>query len=248
MNVVLIHGMFCGTDCWRLVDGLLQEQGISTRRVSLHPDGVSKRGRGVVAVTASVQAQLQDPVDQPAVFIGHSLGSLIIEKLLDTFPLAVPVLVNPSPGWGSFGSIYPLWLAAHRGLFWKNIIDLNKDECRKLLFQGLTYEELESAMEIVQPESGELVRQAFWFFDMFGAATRLSRNSVRTVSVVSGALDPVASPVYCKKLVAQYADGSNLAILKGAGHMSIVQRQAAQSLVRRVAAILASHSVSKLQE
>ena len=238
MAVVLIHGMFCGGNCWSLVDQLLREQRIAALRVSLHPDGVTKCGRGFDAVTTSVATQIHSLGSQPIVLVGHSLGALVVEKLLGAFPHAVPVLVNPSPGWGSFGPIYPLWVAARRGLFWKGIVELNKDESRNLLFQGMPDKEFELALQIVEAESGELVRQAFWFFDLFGAATRLFRRPTRNVSVLTGALDPMGSPAYGRWLVAQYGSRSNLEVVEGVGHMSILQEEGAQALVKSITAAL----------
>lgn len=134
-----------------MVDELLREQGIAPQRVSLHPHGVSKLGRGFEAVTASVKSQIHGLSDQPFVLVGHSLGALVVEKLLAEFPFAVPILINPSPGWGAFGPMYPLWVSARRGLFWRGIVDLKKDECRNLLFQGMSDNAFEAAIEIVEP-------------------------------------------------------------------------------------------------
>jgi pimeloyl-ACP methyl ester carboxylesterase len=236
MTVILIHGMFCGTSCWNLVDELLREQGIAPKKVSLHPDGVSKRGRGFEAVTASAKAQIHGLSSQPFVLVGHSLGALVVEELLAAFPLAVPILINPSPGWGFFGPMYPLWVAARRGLFWKHIVDLDEDECRRLLFQGMSDKELEGALEIVEPESGELVRQAFWFFDLIGASTRILRKPTCNITVLTGALDPIGSPAYGRRLVSQYGRGSNLEVVERVGHMSILQMAGAQTLVKRITA------------
>lgn len=42
MTVVLIHGMFCGAKCWKLVDELLRDQGFASQKIGLHPKGLSR--------------------------------------------------------------------------------------------------------------------------------------------------------------------------------------------------------------
>lgn len=235
MTVVLIHGMFTNPNCWSLVDKLLLDRGITAHKISLHPAGVSKRGRGFEAVTASVLSQIHGINSQPLVLVGHSLASLIVEKILTTFPLAVPVLVNPSPGWGFFGPLYPLWVGLRRGRFWNDVVDLNENECRKLLFQGMSAKKYESVREIIEPESGELVRQAFWFFDLFGAATRIRRLPNRDIFAITGALDPMGTPAYAKQLITRYGSDSRIDVVENVGHMSILQEAGAQMLVKRIA-------------
>ena len=238
MDVILIHGMFCGTQCWSLVDKLLHGQGIKAQKVSLHPDGLAKQGRGFDVVTASVQAQIQHWSNQRFVLVGHSLAALVVEKLLAGFPFAIPILVNPSPGWGFFGPLYPLWVAAQRGLFWKGVVDINNIECRKLLFQGMSDKEFTSAIQVIEPESGELVRQAFWFFDVLGASTRISRISTRDMFVLTGALDPMGSPKHSRRLASRYGRGSSVEVVEKVGHMSILQQAGAQKLVEKITAAL----------
>ena len=96
MTVLLNHEMFTGPQCWRLVDNLLNQQGVTSHLISLHPEAVTKCGRDFASVSATVATQIcQLVVD------GHSLAALLVEKLLPVYPDALPILVNPSPGWGS---------------------------------------------------------------------------------------------------------------------------------------------------
>jgi len=236
VKVVLVHGMFAGTGCWDRVDGLLRERGVDVVRASLHPDGVVKAGRGFDAVVASVRTQLGPLEAEPFVLVGHSLGALVVERLLPDFPLASAVFVNPSPAWGAFGPLFPLWIAARRGAFWRGLVRLDPDESHRLLFQGMAGPELEAAQGIVEPESGALVREAFWFFDLLGGATRMRAKTPRDVAVVTGSLDPMATPAYGRRLLARHGRGSTLEVVAGAGHMLMLQDAGAHVLVERIVA------------
>lgn len=244
MTVILIHGMFCGNHFWHRVDELLHERGIATRKVDLHPHGEAKCGRGFGAVNVSVRDQLVDLYDQPVVLVGHSLGALVVQKILTEFPRAIPVLVNPSPGWGFLGPMYPLWVAACRGRFWNKLINLSKRECRRLLFQGMSDSESRQAMDIVEPESGELVRQAFWFYDLLGRTTWINPRAVKNMSIVTGSLDPMGSPAYCKRLSSRYACDNNPVIVEKMGHWSVLQEEGAQKLVEQIRVSCARQEIS----
>ncbi|MEX1168236.1 MAG: alpha/beta hydrolase [Hydrogenophaga sp.] len=237
MKIVLVHGMFSSNPCWQRLEGLLRDRNIEVRRVALHPQGVAKAGRDFEDVTASVRAQIADLVDQPFVLVGHSLGALVVEKLLPAFAQARAVLVNPSPGWGTFGPVAPLWMAARRGRFWRGLVHPNRNESRALLFQGMPAPDEEAAWALVEPESGELVRQVFWFFDLFAATTRLPGSPERDITVLTGSLDPLATPAVCRRLVSRYGLGSRLEVVPANGHMLMLQDAGARCLADRIAAI-----------
>jgi pimeloyl-ACP methyl ester carboxylesterase len=235
LSVILVHGMFVGTGCWEPVAQRLREHGIAARMVQLHPTGATKSGRGFRAVMASVRKQVCDFAGKRCVLVGHSLGAQVVERLLPEFPLATSILVNPSPNWGRFGPIYPLWVAARRGRFWRGTFSLSRSECQRLLFQGMSAAELEEALRFVEPESGELVRQAFWFFDLFGAATRIPRRAPADMRVITGALDPMATPAYCAWLARAYGSEGNLDVLDGVGHMGILQERGVHVIAENIA-------------
>jgi pimeloyl-ACP methyl ester carboxylesterase len=238
MKVVLVHGMFCSSNCWHVLEGLLLAKGIEVVKVSLHPGGEATPGRSFSDVTASVHEQIAEFVDQRSVLVGHSLGALVVQQLLPRCPLASAVLVNPSPEWGTFGPLWPLWMVGRRGRFWRGAVHLSRDESRALLFQGLSDPAFEAAQAHVRSESGELVRQAFWFFDLFAATTRFPREANRDIAVVTGALDPLATPAVCARLVTRYGPGSRLDVVPDAGHMLMLQTSGARLLCDRIAAVL----------
>jgi len=235
MKIALVHGMFCGPACWDPLVRLLTPPGaIDVRRVQLHPPGLPRRGRGFAAVTEAARLQLRDLSHERFVLVGHSMGALVVQKLLPEFPLALPVLVNPSPGWGSPGPPFALWMAASRGFFWRDEFRLSASERRRLLFQGLSEDEFARVQVWVEPESGELVRQAFWFFDLLGAATRLNRMPTRDVTVLTGEIDPLATPAHGRQLVSRHGPGSTLKVLPGVGHMAMLQQAGTQALAQEV--------------
>jgi len=238
MQVVLIHGMFVGPACWQHVSELLAVQGIVSRTIRLHPEGIDKRDRGFRDVVASVLPQLRELDEAPAILVGHSVGALVVEKVASSFPTSNLMLVNPSPSWGRLGPLFPLWFAARRGSFWKREFRLTIPEARRLLFQGMTPLELDKASQVLEPESGELMREAFWFFDLFGAATRISRNIGKRVTVITGSLDPFGTPAYGMYLSKTYGPACDLEVIQGAGHMSIMQGHGARRIVERITEML----------
>lgn len=237
MKVILIHGMFCDTRCWDFVEPLLLKRGATVQKLTLHPDKFTKCGRGIAAVARSVESQLNHIKNQRFLVVAHSSAAIIIQKILPIFPNIISILINPSPGWGSFAPAFPLWIAAKRGRFWTKTVKLDRKECQKLLFQGMSEKEIEKAFERVEPESGELVREVFWFFDLFGASTRIAPLPDRDIIILTGDLDPLATPNYCKKLLAKYGDSSKLIVVNGAGHMSILQEKGAFNLLKIITEI-----------
>ena len=235
MKTFFIHGMFCDKNCWNPLLNSLDKESMKTHLISLHNNIEDKTGRGFSDILKSAKDQIDGVIkesNEPFILVGHSVGSIVVEKLLNEYSYSRCILVNPSPTFGNFGPMYPLFFALKHGLFWRKIFRPKFKDLSKIMYQSTHYEDIDSAqLQYIVNESGELVRQAFWFFDLFKGATRVVRTKDRVVHIATGSLDPMGSPKYCEKILKKYHSSSTLEIIEGVDHMSIIEPKAINQIV-----------------
>ncbi len=123
--LLLIHGAFAGAWCWdEGFAGYFVERGYDVHAVSLRGHGKS---RG-----ALLMASLEDFTDDVAsvaatlspapILVGHSMGGMIVQKLMQRQPLTAAVLMASLPPDGLFWPTWWLWLQDPVLLFNLNLL------------------------------------------------------------------------------------------------------------------------------
>ena len=233
MMITLLNGMFQDPTCWACLSQQLRKSGLEHSFISLYP-GNSKLYNFQQVVT-HVENEIIKLKDEKIYLISHSLGAMVTEKILRNNKNIVPILINPSPSWGYIGPIFPLVIAAKRGVFWKKRIRLTTKESQELLFQEYSLEEIKEKFQI-QAESGKLLREVFWFFDLIGQNTKFERDLERDVHIFTGCLDPISTVGYCSRLGEMYRN-ARLHTFENVGHMAIYNTSAMEQVANYIASM-----------
>ncbi len=105
-TVVLVHGAWHGGWCWANMLGALEEAGIDAIAVDLpghETPGSSRRMWNTLASYVEHVDNLIDSIDGEVMLVGHSMGGLVTQRVLETRSVAAAVLVASVPKRGVGG-------------------------------------------------------------------------------------------------------------------------------------------------
>ena len=104
--LVLVHGAFVGAWCWApyFLD-FFAEQGFSVIAPSLRGHGQSEGRRmlnhsGIADYVADLRRVVAELTGPAPIFIGHSMGALVVQRYLESAPASGVVLMAPVPAHG----------------------------------------------------------------------------------------------------------------------------------------------------
>jgi pimeloyl-ACP methyl ester carboxylesterase len=105
--IVFVHGLWLHRTSWQAWETFFQERGHTTLAVSWPGDGATVddtrnnpralAGVGVHEIAAHVAAQVHGFAKNEAVLVGHSLGGLIVQRLLAEGRGAAAIAIDPAP-------------------------------------------------------------------------------------------------------------------------------------------------------
>ena len=231
INVVMIHGAFCGAwvfDEWR---ALYESRGFDVHTPTLRHHEPTMRGASMLGRTslrdyASDLCGLLDTLGGPPILVGHSLGGLLAQMLAARKPVRALVLLAPSPPWGMIPStpfeffsaqaLYldgPFWsrpLAPRRWIAQANMLDLVPESEHAAILSRLV------------PESGLATFEAMhWMLDATRASHVDARAVVCPILCLVGARDRVTPPSTVRRLARRYGGRARFEEIPGHSHWLI---------------------------
>lgn len=204
-TVVFIHGMYLTPASWRDWETYFQRQGYTTYSPAWPLHDLSVDEQNALHPSAELSALTLPMVLQhyrdfiatlpePPILIGHSMGGLIVQKLLDEHVAAAGIAIDSAPPFGVF-SVEPAFLAANLHIFNPSVsvstpIKLSFKQFQYGFANGMTLEDQQDAyLNNVVPESRRI-----------GRATLSSRAKVKTdearapLLIVASGSDHTATP------------------------------------------------------
>jgi alpha-beta hydrolase superfamily lysophospholipase len=98
--VVFVHGMYHAKWCWKRFRVLFAKGGYKSYAISLRGHGRSEGSLWRASLGDYAQDVLQKvrALDRPVIFVAHSMGALVVARVVETFhPAAVVLLAPASP-------------------------------------------------------------------------------------------------------------------------------------------------------
>lgn len=230
--LLFVHGAFCGAWIW--AEHFLEafaEAGWTAHAVSLRGHGASEgheslRNAGMDDFVADVRTVMAE-MPRPPVLIGHSMGGMVVQRVIESFPLADFRQHRPIAGAILMASVPPggLWgtmmhMATHDPmLLWQlGAIQTFGDEAATLdgvqraMFASVDSPELTRRyMERMQGESWRVQ------MDMTMRAPPVAINARSIPMLVVGAQEDSFVPPWMARLTARTYD-ADCVILDNAGH------------------------------
>lgn len=226
-TIVLVHGAWHGSWCWsENVIPRFEENGYRCVAVELPGHdrvGTSSRlWHTVGAYVSHVEKEIAK-IDGPIVLIGHSMGGLVIQRVVEQVNVAGVVLVASVPlkgAWGIFGRLlrnHPLTVLGSSAQLTMYPFVQGVERTRNLFFSPTTDE------TIVEKTSERLQNESYIaFLSMLLRLPKPAKNQSRTL-VVSAELDGVFTLQEQAALAA--AHSADQVIVKGAGHDLMLDTQ-----------------------
>lgn len=152
-TVVLVHGAWHGSWCWENIVDDLERSGIAVTAVDLPGHvvpGSSRRLWNSFSSYVDHVSEVVDAIDGDVVLVGHSMGGLVTQRVLETRTLAAAVLVASVPQRGVTGVVLRL-IRDHPGQFLSTMslslwaIVANDERVREHLFSPDTDESVVTA-------------------------------------------------------------------------------------------------------
>jgi pimeloyl-ACP methyl ester carboxylesterase len=239
MNVVLIHGAFCGGWCFADMMPTFAARGWACQAPDLpyHVPGPTRTPdpqlakQSIADYTRDMAAFVKRFADPPLI-IGHSMGALIAQQLAAQGSARALVLLAPGAPWGILPSTAAEMTLA-KGLmraspFWDKALNPSFEVAKGDSLASLDPAAQRRVFDMFGAESGlALFELFFWMFDL-NRTTAVDAAKVRCpVLVVSGSDDKVISPATCRKVAGLYANATFREEL-GRGHFLIMEQGASE--------------------
>lgn len=214
--IVFVHGAFCGG--WAF-DGFRER--FESAGFETHAPHLPHHERGA-DLEALAQAGLKDytqaiaayasKLRAPPVFVGHSLGGLVVQLAAAQMQIAGLVLLAPSAPWG----VPPTTLDEHGnhlgltllGDYWRRAVPPDYRVARSSTLDRLSAEEARRVFARFVPESGRALRETMqWWSD----ASMTSQAPVYRISApvlgVGGGADRVNSSSTVRRVISRFPSG-----------------------------------------
>jgi pimeloyl-ACP methyl ester carboxylesterase len=129
--LLFVHGAYCAAWVWeRHFLPFFADRGYEAHALSLRGHGASEghqrlRSWRLQDYVADLE-QAAAAMPRPPVLIGHSMGGMVVQKLLHRRPVPAAVLLAPVPPHGLLGSLLSIALCnpeLHRELVWAQMLD-----------------------------------------------------------------------------------------------------------------------------
>lgn len=222
-QILFIHGMWEGAWIWQNYLDFFAKRGYSCIALNLrgHHDSRPVDDIGQVALTdyvadaAGVRAALGDPI-----LVGHSMGGLIVQKLIEQLEAPAAVAITPAAPRGIMSiRTWVLLKASTRHLaqiLGRKPLSLSRDEAIGLMLNRIPTAEIDDVYRQMVPESG---RQTF---DL--AVKGLPVNAKTVASpflVISGSEDRITPSRMVGKIAKKYH--ADLFEYAGHGHLIMLE-------------------------
>lgn len=170
-NLLFVHGGYVDSSCWQHhFIPFFQRQGYDCFAVDLAGHGASE-GRahiddfGIDDYAADV-AHVMEQIDGPTIVIGHSMGTMVLERYLDGGDAVAAAFLSPVPPTGTLPSAislttrFPGFLQAiERVLNGQRSDDIEEVLTRAYFAKDMSVGEARRFMEFVVPESQKAIAE-----------------------------------------------------------------------------------------
>ena len=127
--IVFVHGILHGAWCWdEHFLAYFAERGYETHAISLRGHGRS-RPRGPIRWNSVADyvddvMHLIDALENPPILVGHSMGGLVVQRLLETYDAPAAILLASVPA-GSRIRLLQQFFSIHPYFFFQVLFSLN---------------------------------------------------------------------------------------------------------------------------
>jgi pimeloyl-ACP methyl ester carboxylesterase len=232
-NIVLVHGMWCGSWVWDSYKRFFEEKGYSChtpvlRYHDVHPSDKPNPALGTTSILdyANDLEKYISHLDNESVIIGHSLGGLLTQIIGARGLGKALVLISPVSPAGidvpTYSVVKSVWKTFARWGFWKKHHRISYEIARYSILNLLPEEEQKNIYENFVYESGRVSSEiAFWQFDR-KRATKVDESKLsQPLLVIVGSEDRITPSIFCQRIAEKYSNVSTYKMFDNHAHWII---------------------------
>jgi pimeloyl-ACP methyl ester carboxylesterase len=231
MNVVMIHGAFCGPWAFEHWRKPFEARGYKLHLPALRFHDCGRHPPAALGTTSLLDyaadlEHLLDDIGSPAVLIGHSMGGLLAQMLAAKRKVAACILLASSAPYGvlpatpfEMASAQALYLA---GDFWNRPLNPERWIATANSLDMLSEKERDTVFAQFVPESGLATFEIMqWALDSRRASAVDAAKVNCPILCLVGSRDCVNSPGTVRSIARRYRDHATFEELKGHSHWLI---------------------------
>ncbi len=215
-DIVMIHGMWCGDWCWTFFKSYFEARGYAChvpvlRHHDIDPGGAAPKelgATGLLDYVDDLEAYIQKFHEKP-ILMGHSMGGLLAQILMEKGLARTSVLLTPAPPAGihciswsvmkSFFSIFSQWE------FWKKPHQISFETAVYALLHQLPESRQKKEYQKMVYESGRAAFEiGLWYLD-HNRASRVDETKITCPAlIVAGSKDRIVPASVVRKVAEKY--------------------------------------------
>lgn len=225
--IVMVHGMWGQGSIWQNFKAPFEQAGYTVHTPTLrhHELGEPNKALGTTSLNDYVAdlTSFISTLDEKPILIGHSMGGLLVQKLMADGYGCAAILLCSAPPRGVF-PVRPRMLPTlsrvmMRPLFWNKPMKLSYREARYGLFNMMSKVDAEDSYEQMVYESGRALAEiAFATVRPSGAATIDFSSNNRPILCLAGNQDRTIPASVCQKNAERYGTLSTYKEYPNHGH------------------------------
>jgi pimeloyl-ACP methyl ester carboxylesterase len=166
--LLFVHGAWHGAWCWKPLMDYLAKKGFTGYAFDLPGHGTRKSesvsGLGIMDYVYELESVIGKLGLVRPILIGHSMGGLILQKYLEQNEALATVIIAPCPSmggsfWLAIKYFFQQPIAATTVVLGSKTAIRNKKMCKRLFFDDITPDKLETHFDRLCLESSKAVRQ-----------------------------------------------------------------------------------------
>ncbi len=232
-EIVMVHGMWGGDWCWGAYKSFFETQGYTCHTPNLRFHDMAPQDQPNNALgTTGLLDYVEDletfirQFDSPPILMGHSMGGLVVQKLVARGLGSKAILLTPAPPYGiqaltwsvlrSFYRIFIQWG------FWNRPYRISFTSARYAFLNLIPESVQKTEYDKLVYESGKVITQiAFWYLDPTGAS-RVDESKVNIpLLIIAGGKDRIVPQSVVKKVARKYKATATFKVFKDHSHYLI---------------------------
>ncbi len=232
-DIVMVHGMWGGDWCWDAFKSFFEAKGYTCHTPNLRFHDMAPQDQPDKALgTTSLIDYVDDletfilQFDSPPILIGHSMGGLLVQKLVARGLGSKAILLTPAPPYGIQAITWSVLRCFYKFFiqwgFWKRPYKIPFNSARYAFLNLIPEPMQKNEYDKLGYESGRVISQiAFWYLDP-ARTSKVDESKIEIpLLIIAGGKDRIVPKSVVKKVAQKYKFTAKFKVFKSHSHYMI---------------------------